>query len=158
MPVAAIDIGTNSVRLLIRSDSSNGTELERRAVITRLGEGVDRNRHLSSAAIGRTIEELRQHRRLLDQHGVDKVAVIATSAARDAANRDEFMEQVTQTLGRPVQLLSGQDEGRLAFAGATAGLDPADGPFLVIDVGGGSTEFIVGTATAEMTSAISLHR
>lgn len=144
--VAALDIGTNSVRLLVRRD---GEDLERRLEITRLGEGVDASRRITSAAIGRTVGVLAAYRELLDAHGAVAVRAVTTSAVRDAANRDEFLDAAQRALGVRPEPLSGTEEGRLAFAGATAGLDPAEGPFLVVDIGGGSTEFILGSATAE---------
>jgi exopolyphosphatase / guanosine-5'-triphosphate,3'-diphosphate pyrophosphatase len=144
---AAIDIGTNSVRLLVRD--ADGTNLERIARITRLGGGVDRTGRLDPAGIDRTAEVLADYRTLLDQHQVEQVRAIATSASRDAANRDEFFERAERALGLRPELLSGDEEGRLAFAGATTGLDPSLGPFCVIDLGGGSTEFAIGTTELE---------
>jgi exopolyphosphatase/guanosine-5'-triphosphate,3'-diphosphate pyrophosphatase len=143
---AAIDIGTNSVRLLVVAD---GHDLERRAVITRLGEGVDRTSELSEAAMERTLATLVDFRDVLDSHGVSAPRVVATSAARDAQNRDTFFAAATDVLGAPPELLPGDEEARLSFEGAVASLDPTDGPFLVVDIGGGSTELAVGTSTAE---------
>jgi exopolyphosphatase / guanosine-5'-triphosphate,3'-diphosphate pyrophosphatase len=147
LPVAAVDIGTNSVRLLVRGPE--GTDIERIARITRLGGGVDRTGRLDPAGIDRTIEVLAGYRTILDRHGVDRMRAIATSAARDAANRDELFDRAEDVLGICPELLSGDEEGRLAFAGATDGLDPALGPFCVVDLGGGSTEFAVGTTELE---------
>ena len=146
-PVAAVDIGTNSVRLLVRSPA--GADLERIARITRLGGGVDRTGRLDPAGIERTIAVLDDYRTLVDRHAVERLRVIATSAARDAANRDELFDVVEAAMGLRPELLSGDEEGRLAFAGATDGLDPSMGPFCVIDLGGGSTEFAVGTTELE---------
>jgi exopolyphosphatase / guanosine-5'-triphosphate,3'-diphosphate pyrophosphatase len=143
---AAIDIGTNSVRLLA---VDGDRDLERRAVITRIGEGVDRTGELSDAAMERTLAALIEFRDALDAHGVERLRVVATSAARDAANRDTFFDAVADVLGTRPELLTGDEEARLSFAGAVAGLDPESGPFVVIDIGGGSTELAVGTATAE---------
>ena len=143
---AAIDIGTNSVRLLVVDD---GRDLERRAVITRLGEGVDGTGELSEAAMERTLATLVDFRDVLDGHGVSVPRVVATSAARDARNRDTFFAAATDVLGVRPELLPGDEEARLSFEGAVAGLDQGDGPFLVVDIGGGSTEFAVGTSTAE---------
>jgi exopolyphosphatase / guanosine-5'-triphosphate,3'-diphosphate pyrophosphatase len=142
MTVAAIDIGTNSVRLLVRR---NGDDVDRRTTITRLGQGVGRSGRLAEEAVDRTITTLRDYRDALDHHRVETYRVIATSAARDAANRDSFFEAVEGAIGMRPELLSGDEEGRLAFTGATLGLDRAAGPFLVLDIGGGSTEFITGT-------------
>lgn len=144
--VAAVDCGTNSTRLLI---SDGTTTVERRMTITRLGQGVDKTGQLDPAAITRTTDALREYRGLLDQHGVTKVRATATSAARDAANRDDFFAAANDALGVVPELLSGDEEGRLSFAGATAGLDPHDGPFLVVDIGGGSTELVIGSTAAE---------
>jgi len=150
--LAAVDIGTNSVRVLVAEPSGDagGFEtLERLMRITRLGAGVDATGALDPAAIERTLACLRDYREVLDRHGVEGVRAVATSAARDASNRDEFFAAVEAALGvRPV-LLAGDEEGRTSFLGATADLDIDDGPFLVVDIGGGSTEFVVGTTEAE---------
>ena len=141
-PVAAIDCGTNSTRLLIAGP--DGAALDRRMHITRLGQGVDRTRRLDPAAIGRTTEVLREYRQAMDAAGVGPVRITATSAARDATNREDFFRAATEAVGARPELLGGDQEARLSFAGATASLDVADGPFLVVDIGGGSTEFAVG--------------
>jgi exopolyphosphatase/guanosine-5'-triphosphate,3'-diphosphate pyrophosphatase len=150
-PVAAIDCGTNSTRVLIARGGPDGAlqEVDRRMVITRLGSGVDARRALDGAAVERTLDVLRGYRRAMDDAGVERVRASGTSAVRDAANGDEFLAAAAEVVGAPVELLSGDDEGRMAFGGATADLDPADGPFLVVDIGGGSTEFIVGTTEPE---------
>lgn len=148
-PVAAIDCGTNSVRLLVSEDGR--VTLERLMRITRLGEGVDATGRLSDAAIERTVTVLREYREVIDRHGVEKVRMTATSAARDAANRDAFFDAAEAVLGVRPELLSGEEEGRLSFLGATADLDPARGPFLICDIGGGSTEFVWGTTGAEIS-------
>ena len=144
--VAAIDCGTNSTRLLIADPQ--GRTILRHATITRLGEGVDRTKRLAPTAIARVMVALTDFRRLLDEHGIDDptdIRVIATSAARDATNRQELFDQISATIGAPPELLAGEEEGRLSFAGATTELDPANGPYLVLDIGGGSTELVVGT-------------
>jgi exopolyphosphatase / guanosine-5'-triphosphate,3'-diphosphate pyrophosphatase len=148
-PVAAIDIGTNSVRLLVSQDGR--TTLERLMRITRLGKGVDANGRLDPDAIERTVAVLREYREVMDRFGVERVRMTATSAARDAANRDDFFDAAEAAVGVRPELLSGEEEGRLSFLGATADLDPADGPFLVCDIGGGSTEFSYGTTESEAT-------
>jgi exopolyphosphatase/guanosine-5'-triphosphate,3'-diphosphate pyrophosphatase len=117
--------------------------------ITRLGAGVDGSGRLDPAAIDRTVEVLGRYREVMDVHGVEGVRATATSAARDAANRDDLFSAAAGVLGAPLELLGGDEEGRLSFRGATAELDRADGPFLVFDIGGGSTEFVVGTDDAE---------
>ena len=140
--VAAIDCGTNSTRILVAA--ADGRPLVRHNTITRLGQGVDQSRRLAPEAIGRVVSTLRSYRGLLDEHHVSNVRMTATSAARDATNRDEFFDAAEAALGWRPELLSGDEEGRLSFAGATADLDASDGPFLVVDIGGGSTEFVVG--------------
>ncbi|MGH9279863.1 MAG: exopolyphosphatase [Acidimicrobiales bacterium] len=142
--VAAIDCGTNSTRLLIAGD--DGATLDRRMHITRLGQRVDATGRLSPEAVERTLDVLREYRAAMDEAGVEQVRMTATSAARDAENRDAFFAGATDAIGTRPELLTGQEEARLSFLGATSDLDPADGPFLVVDIGGGSTEFAVGTA------------
>ena len=150
-PVAAIDMGTNSTRLLVHDGERT---LERLMTITRLGQDVDRTGRLADEAIERVITCLQEYKAVMDRFGVTKVRAAATSAARDAANRDEFFAAVEATIGVQPELLSGLEEGQLSFRGATADLDPADGPFLVFDIGGGSTEFAYGIDEAE--AALSL--
>jgi exopolyphosphatase/guanosine-5'-triphosphate,3'-diphosphate pyrophosphatase len=147
--VAAVDIGTNSVRLLVADVDGTGRDaklrtLDRRMRITRLGQGVDGARALAPAAIARTVDVLREYRSVLDEHGVQRVRATATSAARDATNRDEFFGEALAALGVMPELLSGDEEAALSFLGATADLD-APAPYLVVDIGGGSTEFVLGT-------------
>ncbi|HEX2042838.1 MAG TPA: Ppx/GppA phosphatase family protein [Acidimicrobiales bacterium] len=145
--VAAVDCGTNSTRLLV--GDADGTTLERLARITRLGQGVDAIGALADEAVERTLTVLREYREVMDRHGVERVRITATSAARDADNREEFMSEAQEVIGARPELLSGEEEARLSFLGATAELDPAEGPFLVVDIGGGSTEFAVGTTEPE---------
>ena len=140
--VAAIDCGTNSTRLLVAD--AEGRTLDRRMTITRLGQDVDRTGRLAPEAIERVLATLRDHRQAMDGHGVERVRMVATSAARDAANRDELFDPAEELLGVRPELLTGAEEGRLSFAGATSDLDAGDGPYLVVDIGGGSTEFVVG--------------
>jgi exopolyphosphatase/guanosine-5'-triphosphate,3'-diphosphate pyrophosphatase len=143
--LAAIDCGTNSVRLLVaEADGAGGfATLERLMRITRLGQGTNASGRLAPEAIERTLAVLREYRAVMDDLGVPagRVRITATSAARDAANRDDFFGPATEIVGASPELLSGEEEGRLSFLGATTGLDPALGPFLVVDIGGGSTEF-----------------
>ncbi|MEM9466334.1 MAG: Ppx/GppA phosphatase family protein [Actinomycetota bacterium] len=150
-PVAAIDLGTNSTRLLVHDGERT---LDRRMTITRLGQDVDRTGRLADEAIERVLTCLREYREVMDRYGVTRVRAAATSAARDAANRDDFFDAVEATIGARPELLSGLEEGQLSFRGATADLNPDDGPFLVFDIGGGSTEFAYGIDEAE--AAISL--
>jgi exopolyphosphatase/guanosine-5'-triphosphate,3'-diphosphate pyrophosphatase len=147
--LASIDMGTNSTRLLVADSDGGGpagplTTVERHMHITRLGQGVNSTRRLHPDAIQRTLAVLRKYRDVMDATGVAGVRATATSAARDSANRDELLGPATEILGTTVELLSGEDEGRLTFLGATTGLE-APGPHLVVDIGGGSTELIVGT-------------
>jgi exopolyphosphatase/guanosine-5'-triphosphate,3'-diphosphate pyrophosphatase len=147
--VAAIDIGTNSTRLAVGD--------ERRATITRLGRGVDGAGRLDDAAVARTLDVLRDYASIIDAHGARRVRVVATSAARDAANRESFFDAAEAILGTRPELLSGEEEGRLAYLGATDGLDPDDGPFVVFDIGGGSTEFAVADGVLSVdTGAVRL--
>ena len=148
-PLAAVDCGSNSTRLLVMDPG--GTVLERQMHITRLGEGVDATHRLSPAAIDRTLSVLRDYRRSMDQHAVARLRVVATSAARDAVNVEEFEAAAAGIVGVRPEILSGEEEGRLSFAGATAHLPPdraGSGPVLVVDIGGGSTEFVVGYPNA----------
>ncbi len=155
--LAAIDCGTNSTRLLIaRGGGSDKEALARVNTITRLGRGVDATGQLAPEAIDATVDALRQYRSLMDEHGVEHVRMTATSAARDAANRDDFFDAAEAVVGVRPELLSGTEEAELSFLGATAELDPADGPFLVVDIGGGSTEFIVGTTEVEASTSIDI--
>ena len=154
--VAGIDIGTNSVRLLIADiDWAKGalTTLDRRMRITRLGQGVDASRRLAPEAIERTVSVLREYREAIDAAGVDRLRATATSAARDATNRDDFFTAATDALGVTPELVSGDEEARLSFAGATTDLD-APAPYLVVDIGGGSTEFVLGTDVPEALCSI----
>lgn len=144
--VAAIDCGTNSTRLLVRDDKKT---LDRRMTITRLGAGVDRTAALDPVAIDRTLLCLRDYRTVMDQLAAERVRITATSAARDAANRDVFFDAAAEIVGSPPELLTGDEEARLSFVGAASELDPTDGPFLVVDIGGGSTEFAVGTTAPD---------
>jgi exopolyphosphatase/guanosine-5'-triphosphate,3'-diphosphate pyrophosphatase len=158
--LAAIDCGTNSIRLLIADPEPPGPgpflTLDRRMRITRLGQGVDAAGQLAPEALDRTMAVLREYRQAMDAVGVDAVRMTATSAARDAANRDTFFDRAEEAVGVRPELLSGDEEGRLSFAGATAELDPTDGPFLIVDIGGGSTEFVVGTGHAEGVASVDI--
>ena len=149
--IGAIDIGTNSTRVLAGRRAGDGTLeiLERVNTITRLGQDVGRTGRLGDEAIERTLACLRGYREVLDRHGAERIRVAATSASRDAGNRDEFFAAVEEIVGVRPELLSGEEEGRLSFLGATGDLDHALGPFLIVDIGGGSTEFIAGTNRVE---------
>ena len=156
--VAAVAIGTNSVRLLV-ADVTGGPDgplasLDRRMHITRLGEGVDATHRLAPAAIDRTVAVLREYRDAIAAQDVTTVRATATSAARDATNRDDFFAAATDALATRPELLTGDEEGRLSFHGATADLTDEPAPFLVLDIGGGSTEFTVGTRTPEASISV----
>ena len=137
-PVAAVDIGTNSMRMLI---VGGGSEIGRWERVTGLGRGVDRTGRLSGEAIEMTLPVLAEYGRLMERHGVSLRRAIATSASRDAANREEFFDLAEAALGVRPTLISGEEEARLAYNGAT-GWYRGPGPVLVSDIGGGSTEFV----------------
>lgn len=147
MNVAAVDIGTNSVRLLITDE--HGAELERVMRMTRLGQGVDVTGSLRADAIQRTVAVLIEYRASCVRYGATRIRAVATSAARDADNSRVFFDAAERTLGVRPELLSGEEEARLSFRGATAGLAADEGPFLVVDIGGGSTEFVLGQSGPE---------
>jgi exopolyphosphatase/guanosine-5'-triphosphate,3'-diphosphate pyrophosphatase len=142
-PVAAIDCGTNSTRLLVASP--DGKAVERVNRITRLGEGVDRTGRLGREGIARTISVLEDYRRVFESYRTSAIRITATSAARDASNRDEFFDAAEAAVGVRPELLGGAEEGRLSFRGAVSSLGDLDGLCLVVDIGGGSTELIVGS-------------
>jgi exopolyphosphatase / guanosine-5'-triphosphate,3'-diphosphate pyrophosphatase len=145
---AVVDIGTNSTRLFIAEvcDGRIREVLERRTEITRLGAGVDADGRLSEEAMERVFAVLDTHRALIDRHRVTDAVAALTSAVRDAANGEEFAAAVRSRWGLEPHVLSGDEEARLTFLGATSERDPSDRtPILVIDIGGGSTEFVIGT-------------
>lgn len=149
MRVAAIDCGTNSIRLLIADVVDNKIiDVVRTMIIVRLGEGVDQTREFSHAALTRTFAAVDVYAGLIDEHKPEVVRFVATSASRDVSNRAEFFAGVKERLGIEPTVISGDEEARLSFLGATAGLaelpDAPAAPYLVIDIGGGSTEFVVG--------------
>ena len=155
--VAAIDCGTNSIRLLVADVPATGahTDLLRRMEIVRLGEGVDATGRLAPEAIERTRKVLAEYADQARDLGATAVRMAATSATRDAANRQDFEDMVVATLGQHPDVITGREEAELSFLGATASLDaaaaahgapPPSPPFLVVDIGGGSTEFVLGDA------------
>ena len=154
MRVAAIDCGTNSIRLLI-ADVEGGklTEIVRQMIIVRLGEGVDKTGEFSSAALERTFAAADQYAKLIAEHKPQRVKFVATSASRDVSNRDVFVAGIKSRLGIEPTVISGDEEARLSFLGATADLvnenNPPEAPYLVVDIGGGSTEFVLGTTHPE---------
>jgi exopolyphosphatase/guanosine-5'-triphosphate,3'-diphosphate pyrophosphatase len=156
--VAAIDCGTNSIRLLVADrDGDRLTDLVRRMEIVRLGEGVDRTGMLAPQAIERTRKALTGYAAQIRELGAARVRMVATSASRDAGNAAEFRDMVLDVLGAPPEVITGDEEAALSFAGAVGGL-PADlaAPHLVVDIGGGSTEFVVGAATAEAAISVDI--
>jgi len=142
-PVAAIDCGTNSTRLLIVD--SDGTTLERLMQITRLGAGVDATGRLAPESIERCLSVLREFRQVMDKFSVVRGRLAATSAARDASNGAEFLAAAGEVTGIEPELLAGTEEGRLSMGGALSDLHGEEGPFLILDIGGGSTELVAGT-------------
>ncbi len=157
--VAAVDLGTNSIRLLVArfpQDPSGKVgepvELARDMVITRIGEGVDRTGRLAPAALRRTLEVLERYCRRARALRAERIHLCATSAVRDASNREELAAAVERLTGEPMEVLSGEEEALLSFVGATRELE-APAPFLVLDIGGGSTEFVVGDG--DQTHALS---
>lgn len=155
MPVAAIDIGTNSTNLLVVGD--DGSTLHRIVEVTRLGSGVDRSGSLTPVAMDRTLTCLNRYASIISASGSSRpvpLRVSASSACRDAANRDEFFDRVTNVLGRRPELISGHDEARLAYRGAFTGLTPDPMGHCVIDIGGGSTEFAYGDTELRHTHSI----
>ncbi|MDQ3786664.1 MAG: Ppx/GppA family phosphatase [Actinomycetota bacterium] len=163
--VAAIDCGTNSIRLLVAdlTEHEDGSvhlrDVHREMRIVRLGEGVDATKRLSDAAIERTRDALADYTRICVRKGAERVRMVATSATRDATNRDEFFAMTKELLGVEAEVISGDEEARLSFTGAVGDLDPGDGPFVVTDLGGGSTELVVGTwdgKRADITGALSV--
>ena len=153
--VAAIDCGTNSIRLLVAdvTESFDGTpalrDIYREQRVVRLGKGVDATGVLDPEALERTRVALADYTAVLRRKGTERVRMVATSATRDARNRDDFFGMVRATLGVDAEVISGDEEARLSFAGAVGELDPSDGPFVVVDTGGGSTELVVGELDAD---------
>jgi exopolyphosphatase/guanosine-5'-triphosphate,3'-diphosphate pyrophosphatase len=152
--VAAIDCGTNSIRLLVADlpDPAQGpaaplTDVVRRMEIVRLGQGVDRTGRLAPEAIERTRVALADYARQIHDLGATRVRMCATSASRDASNAGDFRAMVLTTLGQEPEVVSGDEEARLSYTGAVQGLD-AEPPYLVVDIGGGSTEFVTGPEQA----------
>ncbi|WP_033312043.1 Ppx/GppA phosphatase family protein [Streptomyces iakyrus] len=148
--VAAVDCGTNSIRLLVAdADPATGelVDLDRRMTIVRLGQGVDRTGRLAPEALQRTFAACREYAGIIKEHGAERLRFVATSASRDAENRDEFVRGVLDILGVEPEVITGDQEAAFSFTGATkelAGGDHLPKPYLVVDIGGGSTEFVVG--------------
>jgi exopolyphosphatase / guanosine-5'-triphosphate,3'-diphosphate pyrophosphatase len=157
MRVAAIDCGTNSIRLLIADiDGNNFREILRDMEIVRLGQGVDETGQFHPDAIARTLSAVDKFAAEIAKRGVEKIRFCATSATRDATNRHLFVDGVRDRLGIELEVITGDEEAALSFAGAIKDLDPINGPFLVVDIGGGSTEFVFGTSTVEAARSVNI--
>jgi exopolyphosphatase/guanosine-5'-triphosphate,3'-diphosphate pyrophosphatase len=147
MRVAVVDQGTNTTRLLV-ADVVDGavTEVDRRTIITKLGQGVDATGRLADEAMDRVREALGGYREVIEGTGAEKTIGVATSAMRDAENGPAFRDEIRERFGIDVHTISGDEEARLTFVGVTAGRPPGEqtGPVVVIDIGGGSTEYVVG--------------
>ncbi len=153
--VAAIDCGTNSVRLLIADVAGHEkSDVHREMRVVRLGEGVDRTGELAPAAIVRTAAALADYAATCAALGVERTRMVATSATRDARNSHVFVEMVRRTLDVEPAIIAGDEEAALSFDGATRALPAQEGPFLVVDIGGGSTEFVVGTTTVTAAASV----
>jgi exopolyphosphatase/guanosine-5'-triphosphate,3'-diphosphate pyrophosphatase len=150
---AAIDIGTNTVRLLILDD--DGRDLERRYVVVGLGKGIDATGTFQAGAVERTLDTLDQYREAIDRHGVDRVRAVATSATRDVTDGEAFLDDAERVLGVRPEVISGEEEAALSYRGALRG-GPGEPPIVAIDVGGGSTEFVYGTDEPEYATSIDM--
>jgi exopolyphosphatase/guanosine-5'-triphosphate,3'-diphosphate pyrophosphatase len=159
-PVAAVDCGTNSIRLLIAEPTNDGglVDTERRTEIVRLGQGVDATGEFHPDALDRTFTAIDGYAELIRQAGVpvERIHFVATSASRDVRNREAFFDGVKERLGVAPDVITGDREAQLSFTGALSRVRPDSEPVLVMDIGGGSTEFIEGSASGEMSFAISL--
>ena len=157
MRVAAIDCGTNSIRLLIADvDGNNFREVSRDMEIVRLGQGVDKTGHFNPDAISRTLKAVEKFADEIAKRGVNKIRFCATSATRDATNRELFIDGVRERLGVTPEVISGDEEARLSFLGATKELADYLAPFLVIDIGGGSTEFVLGLRSVDAAKSVNI--
>ena len=155
MRVAGIDCGTNSLRLLVSDvEGDSKVDVHREMRVVRLGQDVDRTGRLAPEALDRTRLALIDYAARLAELGVEKTRMVATSATRDASNTGEFVAMVTAILGIAPEVVTGDEEAALSFDGATRDLDPADGPFLVVDIGGGSTEFVLGALSVQAARSV----
>jgi exopolyphosphatase/guanosine-5'-triphosphate,3'-diphosphate pyrophosphatase len=155
--VAAIDCGTNSIRLLIADIAGdNFKEVLRTMEIVRLGQGVDQNKAFHPDAIDRTLKAVELFRDQIASKGVEKIRFCATSATRDATNRSLFTNGVRDILGIDVEVIPGEEEAELSFIGATKELRQSDSPFLVVDIGGGSTEFVFGSEKVDFAKSVNI--
>ena len=157
MRVGAIDCGTNSIRLLIADiDGNNFREIYRGMEIVRLGQGVDKTGEFHPDAIDRTLKAVDNISIELRRRGAEKVRFVATSATRDATNRDLFLDGVHERLGLYPEVITGNEEAALSFQGASRELSAVEGPFLVVDIGGGSTEFVFGNSEVEAAKSVNI--
>jgi exopolyphosphatase/guanosine-5'-triphosphate,3'-diphosphate pyrophosphatase len=168
--VAAVDCGTNSIRLLVAdvtvSNSAYGTgatgellDLDRRMTIVRLGQGVDKTGRLAPEALERTFAACRDYATIIKELGAERLRFVATSASRDASNRDDFVRGVLDILGVEPEVITGDEEAELSFTGATkelTGRDDLAKPYLVVDIGGGSTEFVVGDDAVRAARSVNI--
>jgi exopolyphosphatase/guanosine-5'-triphosphate,3'-diphosphate pyrophosphatase len=155
--VAAIDCGTNSIRLLIADIAGdNFKEVLRTMEIVRLGQGVDQNKAFQPDAIDRTLSAVRLFKDHIASKGVEKIRFCATSATRDATNRNLFIDGVREILSIEVEVIPGEEEAELSFIGATKELRQSDSPFLVVDIGGGSTEFVFGSEKVDFAKSVNI--
>jgi exopolyphosphatase/guanosine-5'-triphosphate,3'-diphosphate pyrophosphatase len=159
--VAAVDCGTNSIRLLVADvGASQLREIDRRLEIVRLGQGVDETRRLDPAALARTFTSCRAYAKEIEELGVERVRFVATSASRDAENQSEFVTGIEEILGVTPEVISGDEEARLSFDGATRSLRATAAghppPYLVVDIGGGSTEFVLGENAVDAARSVDI--
>jgi exopolyphosphatase/guanosine-5'-triphosphate,3'-diphosphate pyrophosphatase len=155
--VAAIDCGTNSIRLLIADiNGDNFQELAREMEVVRLGQGVDATGAFDPEAIERTLTATRKYSEIIASKGVEKIRFCATSATRDASNRAIFIDGVREILGIEPEVIPGTEEAELSFIGATKVLTHAEKPFLVVDIGGGSTEFVLGGDSVDFAKSVNI--
>ena len=157
--VAAFDCGTNSLRLLVADidvEAGTSTDLVRELRIVRLGQGVDRTGRIADASLQRVFGAIEEYMEIVREHDVREIRFCATSAARDAENAEEFVAGVRERVGVEPEVLDGLEEARVSFAGATRDLPPLPEPLLVVDIGGGSTELILGRADGTIVARDSL--
>ncbi|MCW2504215.1 MAG: Exopolyphosphatase, partial [Actinomycetia bacterium] len=153
--VAAIDCGTNSIRLLVADVSGDRlTDVIREMEVVRLGQGVDRTGRLAPEAIERTRVALASYATAIRESGAERVRMVATSASRDASNAEDFRAMVLATLGAEPDVITGDEEARLSFTGAVRGLGDTPAPYLVADIGGGSTELVIGSSTVDAARSV----
>lgn len=156
--VAAVDCGTNSIRLLVADanpETGELVDLDRRMTIVRLGQGVDETGRLAPEALERTFAACREYAAVIKEHGAERLRFVATSASRDASNRDDFVRGVLDILGVEPEVITGDQEAEFSFTGATKEL-AGDDSYLVVDIGGGSTEFVVGTDRVEAGRSVDI--